>query len=320
MSVAVIGAGAWGRHLVRILAELGALDAVVDPNESVRAEVAARYPNVACYDDLQPVLETDCSPAVAIATPVPTHYPVAREALLAGKDVFVEKPLACSANEAEELWRLAERGRRTLMVGHLLLYQPAVQWIKAYLDSGVLGRVHSFHQERLNLGQARSAENALWSLGVHDVAVLLYLVGSPPAEVRTAAQSVLQPGIEDDVYLHLEFPGGQRAHLHATWLWPEKRRRLVVVASDGMLVYEEGEQRVLVHKRSIGRDLVSKDGGWEEAFRGEGEPLRLEMQHFLARLEDRKPPLSDGRSGAEVVRVLEAAFPFSSLPRSPIAP
>jgi predicted dehydrogenase len=305
--VAVVGAGNWGKNLVRNFHSLGALGAIVDPNPALRETLGAEYTGIPIYGDCAPLWDSDVS-AVAIATPVPTHYSVAREALLAGKDVFVEKPLTLSVREAEELVALAEQRGKVLMVGHLLLYQPAVQWIRSYIESGKLGEVYSLHQKRLNLGRARAVENALWSLGVHDVAVLLYLVGSSPTLVRASGQRVLQRDVEDDVHLHLEFPRGVQAHLQTSWLWPEKQRQLVVVGSQGMLVYHELDQTVTRYNKGIHGNLESWDDGQELVFGGAGEPLRLEVEHFLARLADRALPLSDGKSGVEVVRVLEQAI------------
>jgi predicted dehydrogenase len=245
--------------------------------------------------------------AVAIATPAPTHFALARAALLAGKDAFVEKPLALEVRDARELTDLALDSGRVLMVGHLLLYQPAITWMHRWLASGQLGEVYSLHQERLNLGTARPVENALWSLGVHDIAVLLYLTGSEPTGVQVSGQRVLGEAVEDDVTVHLEFAGGVQAHLHTSWLWPEKRRRLLVVGSAGMLAYDELDGRVVLHRKGIGPDLKSWDHGSEEVFRASGEPLRLELQHFLDRLQDRQKPLSDGASSLPVLRVLERA-------------
>lgn len=304
--VGVIGAGNWGKNLVHNFQVLGALAAVAEPNSTLQVALSDRYPDLLVYADYRSLLQSEI-PAVAIATPVHTHYQIVKDALLAGKDVFVEKPMTLVTREAEELAVLAEERGRILMVGHLLLFQPAVQWIKAYLDSGALGRVHSLHQERLNLGRARAVENVLWSLGVHDVAVLLYLVGQEPSHIRATGQRVLQSEIEDDVYLHLDFPGCMQAHLHTSWFWPEKRRRLVVVGSRGMLVYDESDQSVTLHRKGIGPDLMNRDEGSEKVYQGSGEPLRLELEHFLEVLQTRKPSITNGASGADVIRVLEEA-------------
>ncbi|MEM2356150.1 MAG: Gfo/Idh/MocA family oxidoreductase [Candidatus Bathyarchaeia archaeon] len=304
--VGLIGAGGWGRNLARVLYELGALGGVAELQPGIRAELSMVYRRIPIYPDHHALLETDL-PAVAIATPAATHYALTKEALSAGKHVFVEKPLAMSAAEAEDLVKLANKTGRILMVGHLLLYQPAIRWLKTFLDSGSLGKIWSFHQERLNLGKVRTVENALFSLAVHDVAVLLYLVGRSPERVEARGQAALQPGIEDDVYLHLRFPDDVQAHIHASWLWPEKRRRLTVIGSEGMLVYDELDQTIVLHRKGINPDLTNRDKGQEVVFQGQDEPLRLELAHFLECLTQGRQPLSNGASAIPVVKVLEEA-------------
>ncbi len=306
MSVGLIGSGGWGKNLARTLHELKALGGIAEVRPDLREQMQGVYPDVPLYADHRALLAAKLS-AVAIATPAATHVALAKEALLAGKHVFVEKPIALCSRDAEELVELAEQRGRVLMVGHLLLYQPAVRWMKAYLDSKALGELWSLHQERLNLGTVRTVENALWSLGVHDVAVLLHLVGQAPERTQAAGQIALQPGIADDAYLHLAFPGGVRAHVHVSWLWPEKRRRLTVVGSEGMLVYDEGTQTVTLHRKRIGGGLKPVDEGEETAFHGSAQPLTLEMEHFLTCIRDHSRPVSDGRSAVKVVRVLEQA-------------
>lgn len=310
VKVGVIGAGNWGRNVVRTFHLLGALGAVAEADVGLHPALAELCPGVPLHADYRSLLASDEIPAVAVATPAPTHCQIARDALLAGKDVLVEKPITLLSAEAEELVALARERGRILMVGHLLLFQPAVQWMKGYLAQGALGRVVSLHQERLNLGKARAVENALWSLGVHDVAVLLYLLGGQaPCRVEATGQRILQPSVEDDVHLHLHFSDGTKAHLHTSWLWPEKRRRLVVLGSDGMLVYDELAQSVTLHRKRIAAsDLRSWDAGSEVLFQGSGEPLAAEAAHFLTGVAGRNPsPLIDGRHGADVVRVLEQA-------------
>ncbi|MBC7318737.1 Gfo/Idh/MocA family oxidoreductase, partial [Candidatus Bipolaricaulota bacterium] len=306
MKVGLIGAGQWGKNIARVLYELGALGGIAELRPDVQKELQSLYPSVPIYTDYRDLLATDI-PAVAIATPAATHAVLVREALRAGKHVFVEKPLAFTKAEAEELVALAHRTGKVLMVGHLLLYQPAIQWIKEFLHSGGLGTLWSFHQERLNLGKARSVENALLSLGVHDVAVLLYLTGQTPAKVVAQGQAALQKQVEDDVYLHLQFSEGVQAHIHVSWLWPEKRRRLTIIGSKGMLVYDELEQTVTFHRKGINSDLTNRDEGAELVFQGHGEPLWLELEHFLTCVSQGKKPISDGESAIPVVAVLEEA-------------
>lgn len=306
MKVAVIGVGHWGKNLVRTFKELNALGAAVETRREVREELAGKYPGLPVYADYHSVLATEI-PAVAIATPAPEHYPIARAALLAGKDVFVEKPMTLSTAEAEELVRLAEERKRILMVGHLLMYQPAVSWIKDYLASGALGEIAFIHQERLALGRACAVENVLWSLGVHDVASLLYLTGRPPVDLAITGVRVIRPDVEDDIHLDLFFDGGLQARLHASWLWPEKKRQMVIIGTKGILVYNEVEQTVTLHRKGINPDLTNRDEGEEIVYRGEGLPLTRELEHFLECLANRRPPLSDGRNGLAVIRILEEA-------------
>jgi predicted dehydrogenase len=305
MKIAIIGTGNWGKNLVRTLDQLGVLTATADQAEWLNEAVRREYPRVRVYSNYHPIMESDIA-AVAIATPAPTHYRIVKEAILKGKDVFVEKPMTLSAVEANELANLAAAKERVLMVGHLLLYQPAIQWIKEALDSGLIGGLTSLHQERLGLGRARETESVLWDLGVHDLAVILYLTGSEVLESRIYGQQRLKEGIEDDIYLHLKFSGNIQAHLHTSWVWPERRRGLTITGTEGMLVYDEIGQTVTLHRKGIRkRDLSNWDEGSEVVFKGDGLPLTREMKHFIDCVRNRRQPISDGFSGAAVIEVLE---------------
>ncbi|MDP9225015.1 MAG: Gfo/Idh/MocA family oxidoreductase [Actinomycetota bacterium] len=312
VTVAVLGAGRWGRNLVRNLYELGALDAVVDPRPEVRSEIEATYPGVAVLAEAKDAFASDVN-AVVIATPAVTHASLALAAVQAGKDVFVEKPFSLSVEEAERVVREAYAAERILMVGHMLLYQPAVRWIRRCVGEGLIGSLIGLHQERLNLGTVRTVENVLWSLGVHDVAALLYLIGEEVLRVTAWGQRALQEGIEDDMYLHLQFESGVEGHLHASWLWPERRRRLSVVGTDAMLVYDEEEHVVVLHRRHVRKDLSVEDLGAEVVFTGEVAPLRAELEHLLECIRTRATPISDGESALRVIRVLDQASTQLSL-------
>jgi len=306
MKIGLIGAGRWGRNLARVLYDLDALGGIADVRPEIREELGHIYPDVSLFSNYQDLLASDF-PAVAIATPAATHFQLTKEALTAEKHVFVEKPLAFSKVEAEELVNLARDVKKILMVGHLLLYQPAIRWIKEFIDRDNLGSLWAIHQKRLNLGTVRTVENALFSLGVHDIAVLLYLVGQTPEKVLAWGQAVLQEGIEDDVHLHVRFPGNLQAHLHVSWLWPEKERKLVAIGEKGMLVYDELDQTVTLHRKGVAADLSTFNHGVEVVFRGEGNTLQLELQHFLECVDQGKQPLSSGESAIPVVEVLEEA-------------
>jgi predicted dehydrogenase len=217
--------------------------------------------------------------------------------------------MTLTAAESEDLVLTAEKHGRILMVGHLLLYKPAVQFIHEYLAAGSLGRVFTLHQERMKLGKARSVENALWSLGVHDVAALLYIAGEAPESVSFSGHRGLQAGIEDDIYLHMTFADGRIAHLHNSWLWPEDRRGLKVIGERGMLVYDEKAESVTLVKKRVDEKLNNVDEGSEVLFEApkDFQALTAEMQHFMDCVQSRGTPRSCGRNGLDVVRVMEAA-------------
>lgn len=304
MEVAVIGAGAWGKNIVRNLADMGTLGGLCDPDAEKLGEYAKQYAGIPTFLDWRELFATNVR-AIAIATPTPLHFEMAAAALAAGKDVFVEKPLTHTSADARKLVELADANECILMVGHLLLYQPAITWIKDYIASGELGDLFGIRHERLTLGRARSVENVLWDIGVHDMAVMLYLVGQTPSQVRASGHRMLKIGVEDEVHVHLEFDSGVRGNLHTSWLWPETNRRTIVRGSRGMLVYDEMAQTVTLHRKWIDKNLQNCDEGSEIVHRGDGQPLRLELQHFLDRIEDRQPPLSDGKSALAVIQVLE---------------
>jgi predicted dehydrogenase len=309
VQIGVVGAGAWGKNIVNTLAELGHLAGVADLSPELRAKTAEAHPETPAVESFDQLVDLGIE-AVCIAAPAEHHASLARQALGAGLHVFVEKPMTLSVADAEELVERAEQAGRRLMVGHLLLYQPAVQFIKREIEAGRVGTLYSLNHERLNLGRARSVENVLWSLGVHDVAVCLFLAGSGPEEVSFFGQRALQPGIEDDTRLTMRFKSGAIGHVHNSWLWPELRRRLTIVGSAGMLVYDEVAQSVTWHDKGINPDLTNRDGGSEVVYEGAGKPLTLEMEHFVECCQTGRAPISDGRSGLEVVRVLERACPF----------
>ena len=305
--VGVLGAGRWGRNLVSNLHALGALAAVGDPSPQIREQLRATYPGLAVHEGADEILRDPGIDAVAIATPAVTHADLATEALGAGKHVFVEKPFTLNVADAERVVKEAEAADRQLMVGHLLLYQPAVVFLRDFLSSGRVGWVASLHQERLNLGTVRTVENSLWSLGVHDVAVILYLMGQEPVRTATWGQAIIQAGVQDYMHLHMQFPDEREAHIHNSWLWPERRRRLTVVGTEAMVIYDEIDQSVQLHRRHVNPDLSVTDGGCEMIFQGDEQPLRHELEHFLMCLKTGERPRSDGASAVPVIRVLASA-------------
>lgn len=308
MKAGVVGAGAWGKNHVRTLHEMGCLGVVVEMSETLRASVREEYPGVPVVSSLNEMLADESLSdveAFVVATPAPTHAPVAEQLFGAGKHVLVEKPMTLNAGDAETIVRASQDAGRTLMVGHLLLFQPAIQFVKQYLEEGKLGQVFTLTQRRSKLGRARSVENVLWSFGVHDVAVLLYLVGEAPVESNSFGHSAVTEGIEDDVHLHMRFSNGVLANLHNSWLWPRVERELIVTGENGILVYDELNQQVILHRKGIDGSLQNVDEGEEVLFEGAAQPLQLELEHFLKCCESGETPIADGQNGLDVVRVLE---------------
>lgn len=307
MKVAVIGGGNWGEKLLYRFHSLDALGAIVEVDDRRRETLGREYPDASIHitvEELSPAR----TPGVAIATPVPTHFELATKLLNRGFDVFVEKPMAMSSIEAESLLKIADDNARILMVGHLLLYHPAIRWIRSFMQEGGIGSLYSVHCERLNFGRIHTVENVLWSLGVHDISLILFLLNSFPNKVSLNGHSIIQEKIEDDVYVHLEFPFHQQAHLHVSWLWPERRRFTTLVGEKGMLVYDEIQGSVYLHNQYFEPSLNPVDGGAKLIFSSHEEPLRLEIEDFLGCMRDRKRPLSDGKVGRDVVRIVELAL------------
>jgi predicted dehydrogenase len=307
--IAAIGAGAWGKNIVKTLHELNCLVAVAEASDLLRNKLAVDYPSLEIISDYESLAARPDIDAVTIATPAPTHHQIAQFFLERGKDVFVEKPMTMNTEEAEQLVAIAKKHQRILMVGHLLLYKPAVEFIRDYLSGGHLGKVFTLHQERAKLGKARSVENALWSLGVHDVAALLYMIGEAPTEVSFIGHAGLQAAVEEDTYLHMTFANGTKAHLHNSWLWPEDRRSLTVIGEKGMLVYDEKKETVALLRKTIDSQLNNVDLGSEVIFTAPADfqALRAELQHFQDCVTSRQEPRSNGQNGLDVVRVLEKA-------------
>jgi predicted dehydrogenase len=312
-TLGIAGLGQWGKNLVRNFDELAELRWLCDIDPARRAEFAARHPTARVTPDFDDMLADEAVAAVVVATPVPTHYELARRALEADKHVFVEKPPAMRGAEMEELCELADERGRVLMPGHLLLYHPGVQKLKELVDSGELGEVLCIYGNRQNLGTIRTNENALWSLGVHDLSVLLYLVEEEPSEVWAHGNAFLNAGVEDVVFCYLRFPSGKIAHMHLSWLDPHKIRRITVVGRDKMAVFDdmELERKVTVYDKAP-EQPTRTHGEWQTRTGDiyspkipNAEPLRLECEHFLRLVSGRGDPLRPARDGLLVVRALE---------------
>ena len=311
--VAHAGVGGWGKNVVRVIGELTDLAWVIDTDADRRAEYAARYPQAQVTASFAEALADDSVGAVSIATPVPTHYDLAKQALEAGKHVFVEKPPAMRGEEMEELVGLARANDLVLMPGHLLLYHPGLAKVKEVVDSGELGDVACVYGNRQNLGVIRSNENALWSLGVHDLSVILWLLDEQPSEVVAYGQDFVQPGIEDVVFCFLRFPSGKVAHMHLSWLDPHKMRKMTVVGREKMVVFDdmELERKVTVYEKGPWEpaqtygEWRTRTGDIYSPKISNDEPLRLELQHFLRLVAEGPGDHIEATDGLAVVRTLD---------------
>lgn len=308
-SVAVIGCGYWGKNLVRNFAQMGALRMVCDMTEAGRQTAAQLTPDVPVVAELAQVWASP-APAVVIATPAETHYAVVRAALEAGKDVFVEKPLALTYDQGAEMVALAVQHGRILMVGHVLEYHPGVVRLQQLIQAGELGKVQYIYSNRLSLGKVRREENILWSFAPHDIAVILRLVGGLPFQVVACGGSYVQPNIADVTVTNLLFDNGIRAHIFVSWLHPFKEQRLVVVGSRKMATFDDVAKKLVLYDQRVnvqnGEPIPMKGAGEEIAYAAD-EPLRQECQAFLDAVATRQPPLTDGASGLRVLKVLQAA-------------
>lgn len=314
LRVGIAGLGYWGSNIARNLDALPGCELAwcCDTDRERRERLRASFPAARFTADLAEVLADENVVAVAVATPVPTHAALAELILSAGRHCFVEKPLACDVASAERLVDLAAERDRLLMVGHLLAYHPALVALKELCEAGELGEIRYIYSQRLNLGRLRADENALWSLGAHDVSAILALTGELPVQVSARGESYVREGVEDVVFAHLGFPAGLAAHVHVSWLDPRKERRLTVVGSRRMATFDdmEPERTLTVYDKgfdpdaAVEGDYVARSGEQRSPAISPREPLRIELAHFLDCLRGGAAPRTGGLEGLRVVRVL----------------
>jgi UDP-2-acetamido-3-amino-2,3-dideoxy-glucuronate N-acetyltransferase len=309
-TVAVVGAGYWGKNLVRNFYDLGALAVLCDSEESVKANYLQQYTGVKFYREFSAVLSDPSVTAVALATPAVTHYEMAKAALEAGKDVLVEKPLALDVKHGEELVRLADAKGRILMVGHILRYHPAILKLQQLIHEGTLGKINYLYSNRLNIGKIRTEENILWSFAPHDISVMLALLNEMPTRVTCKGGAWLNHDVFDVTLSHFDFPSGVQAHIFVSWLHPVKEQRLVVVGSEMMAVFDDtSEHKLILYPHKVewrNRTPTAVKAKGEIVKLEDLEPLRAQCAHFLECVACRTPPVSDGAEGLRVLRVLDA--------------
>jgi predicted dehydrogenase len=328
VNIAVVGLGYWGPNLARSVASLpnARLHTLCDGRPDRLTRLAQQYPGVKTQTDYTALLDDRDVDAVIVATPVNTHFELAGAALRAGKHVMVEKPLAQTSGECKELIALAEERHLTLMVGHVFVYNAAVRKVKEYIDSGELGDIYYIYSQRLNLGIIRQDVNALWNFAPHDLSILSYWLDATPERVSAKGYAYLQPGIEDVIFMTLDYPGGIGASVHISWLDPNKVRRMTVVGSKKMVVYDDvsADAKLLVFDKGFTKQTINTDpmgkyegfGDFQLLLRAGDvlipkldfvEPLKVECQHFATSIERGERPITDGYDGLRVVQALEAA-------------
>jgi len=320
VKIGLLGVGAWGRNLARNFATLPGCElAAVSDAEAKRAGLVAELAPGAHFTTKPDEIFGDSSiQAIVIATPPATHYELGKKALEAGKDLFVEKPLVLDVPQGEELVRLAESKKRILMVGHIMVYHPVTLKLKEYIQKGEFGEVYYLYASRVNLGKVRDIENALWSFAPHDISMVLFFLEKLPVQVTATGQAYLQPGIEDVCFLTMHFESRQMAHIHVSWLDPHKDRKVTIVGSKKMAVFDDSasSEKIWIYDKGVntnpdyttyGEYLALRTGDILIPKVESKEPLRLECQHFIDCVRERTAPRSDGKSGLAVLKVLEAA-------------
>lgn len=323
IGIAVIGAGGWGRNIVRTVARLGALKAIIDPDLQAASQLAEIHG--ARIESLDEALADPAIHGFMIAAPAHLHFRIAEKILRAGKDVYVEKPLALSTADGAKLVELAAANGRILMVGHLLQYHNAFLKLLEMMRAGAFGRIVKIYSNRLNMGKIRREEDALWSLAPHDISMILALAGESPDKVVTHEMPVLHPKISDTTIVHLDFPSGLKAHVHASWLHPTKEQRLVLVGTDAMAVFDDREpweRKLAVYRHKVkwtNAAPVAEAAPAEYQDLVAAEPLEAECAHFIDCVANRTRPRTDGKEGLAVLSVLERASPQAAAKPAPAA-
>jgi predicted dehydrogenase len=319
IGIAIVGAGAWGKNHIRIFSEMSnvRLKYVCDQDSSKLLPLQKTYPQAKMVGDLKPILQDPEVRGVVVASSAVSHYSLSKEAMLADKDVLVEKPMALNTEDAGEMLKIAEMRKRILMVGHLLIYHPVVNRLKEMITSGELGRIYYIYTQRVNLGVIRQDENALLSFAPHDISVLCYLLEEEPVIVTAHGESYIQKGIEDVVFLGLQFNDGKMANIHLSWLDPHKLRRITIVGSKKMVVFDdmEASEKLKIYDKGVKNLSYDTYGEYLSLRFGDItipsikmiEPLRAEAEHFIQSIDSRKEPKTGGRDGLRVVKTLMAA-------------
>ena len=309
--ICVVGAGKWGRNHIKTLAGLGCLAGIVELGEAARAEMSGLYPGVAIFENIS-AAASEPFDGFTVATPAHTHYDIARFLLEQGRPVLVEKPIALTAEEARDLKRIADKSGIPLMVGHVLLFHPAIRKIKDLILSGKIGKLQYLYSNRLNLGTVRTEENILWSFAPHDISIFQYFIGDMPTEILSRGGAFVQPHIQDTTMTILRYPQNVVGHIFVSWLHPFKEQRLIVIGSKGMLSFEDSSEKkeILFYEKGIDwiqGEPVKRDGPTETIPYERTMPLAEEMKYFVSRLDGAPVEIAGGQNALEVLEILEQA-------------
>ena len=308
-TVCVIGAGYWGKNHIRTLYELGNLGGIVESNSETLKRFAEQYPDVKGYLSLGDALQDGQFSGFTVATPAETHFPLAKQIMEAGKHVLVEKPLTLQEDHAEELVRLSEENNVNIMVGHVLLFHPAIKKIKGLIDSGKIGKLQYIYSNRLNLGQVRTEENVFWSLAPHDISIFQYFTDAFPEAIHASGSTFLQKGIHDSTLTQFKYPNGVEGHIFVSWLHPFKEHRLVVIGSEAMITFEDSSEgkplKLYAKKFDMAKGVPEKIDGPVTLIDYEQKmALTEELQYFVDHLEGKKPNIANGNHALEVMKIL----------------
>ena len=309
--ICVVGAGYWGKNHIKTLNDLGALGGVVELDKGKIEKLVDKYPSINIHSDLEEALLNDYD-GFTIATPAESHFGIAKRIISNGNNVLIEKPMTLSIKDADELVELSKAKNINVMVGHVLLFHPAIKKIKEIIDSGTIGRLQYIYSNRLNLGTVRTQENVFWSLAPHDIAIFQFLTNSFPKSIQATGSTFLQEGIPDSTLTHLQYVNGVKGHIFVSWLHPFKEHRLVVIGSEAMITFEDSLDgkplKLYTKKFELGSGVVEKiDGPVDYIDYEKKMPLTAEFEYFLGHLNDNRKKISDVHHGLEVVKTLVEA-------------
>ena len=319
INLGIIGAGSWGPNLIRNFnsVENCKIKYIVDSDEKARKKIKLSYPSIDVKGNIKDILDDDELDAIVISTSAPTHYKLASEALNAGKDIYVEKPITLKADQARGLIKVSEEKELIIMVGHLLLYHTGINYLKEIIKNGELGEIYYIYTSRVNLGKVRNKENAFWSFAPHDISIILHLIEEMPIRISSTGAAFLNQNVEDVVFSTMEFSSGKVAHMHVSWLDPHKIRKTTVVGSKKMAVFDDAAptENLRIYDKGVdykpgmtdyNQSLTLRIGDIHIPKIPSGEPLKIECNHFIECVRKRNKPLSDGINGLNVVKILEA--------------